>query len=260
MDLRDAADQERVFANDLADRKAFYERMERVQTGRGEFEKARDIEEWRLDPVRLTRGLARYLQGDRGDNLVIVFDNVDRRDTQEQVHGVPDCSLVALPRLLFELEALGFVRSDVADAARFCLTKGLLEVEISSADTIRDRDSIKATASGWAHMRLLSSCLEYLASILPTTPINDAKFSARVWDLTQIENRSGRLSSHQIVSLVQGFENYLREQSNKLCSHPGYSGRPRSGAEYVLNKLQEVLTHARKAGASYSGQPDLLDV
>lgn len=469
LDLREAADQERVFATDLADRKAFYDRMERVQTGRGELEKARDIEEWRLDAVRLTRGLARYLQGDRGDNLVIVFDNVDRRDTQEQltafqtalwfmeqtrglvilqmrdstfeaykneppldtyrtgqifhispprfvdvvkrrlelslealaeeapeqvrfqtpggatisypksrageflrgiyielfqrpsnvsrilealagrnvrraldmfmaiitsghmpeeiiasvaqgtgmrafpeyrilralmrqdyrffnhysgfVANIFNCDsrwerpsnllipellfyligqrkvrgdngqtgYVALPRLLFELEALGFVRSDAADAARFCLTKGLLEVETSSADTIRDRDSVKATASGWAHMRLLSSRLEYVAAVLPTTPVNDPKLAARVWDLMQMENRSGRLPFHQVVTLVQGFDTYLRDQSQKLCSHPGYAGRARSGSEYVLNKLQEALTHARRAGAFYSGQPDLLD-
>ncbi len=470
IDLRDAADQERVFASDLADRRAYYERMDGVQAGRGALEKARDIEQWRLDPLKLTRGIARYLQGDRGDNLVIVFDNVDRRDTVEQltafqtalwfmdqtrglvilqmrdstfeafkneppldtyrtgqifhispprfvdvvkrrlelslealaeeapaqvkfqtksgatisypksrageflrgiyielfqrpsnvsrilealagrnvrraldmfmaiitsghmpeeiiasvaqgtgmrsfpeyrtlralmrqdyrffnhysgfVANIFNCDsrwqrpsnllipemlfylisqrkvrgdngqtgYVALPRLLFELEALGFVRSDVVSGARFCLTKGLIEVETSSSDTIQDRDSVKATASGWAHMRLLSSRIEYLAAVLPTTPINDPKFAARIFDLMQMENRSGSLPFHQVVQLVQGLESYLRIQSNELCAHPGYAGRARSGSEYVLDKVQEALTHARKAGARYTGQPDLLDV
>ena len=85
IDLRDALDQERVFASDLADRKAFYDRMEAVQVGRGSLECARDIEQWRQDPLKLTRGIARYLQGDRGDNVIVVFDNVDRREAEAQL-------------------------------------------------------------------------------------------------------------------------------------------------------------------------------
>ena len=56
VDLRDAVDQERVFASDLADRKAFYTRMESVQVGRGSLECARDIEQWRQDPLKLNSG------------------------------------------------------------------------------------------------------------------------------------------------------------------------------------------------------------
>ena len=85
LNLRNPDDQERVFANDLADRKTYYDRMERVQVGRGELERARDLEQWRLDFLKLTRGIARYLQGDRGDNLIVVFDNVDRRETEAQL-------------------------------------------------------------------------------------------------------------------------------------------------------------------------------
>jgi len=69
----------------LADRKAFYDRMEAVQVGRGSLECARDIEQWRQDPLKLTRGIARYLQGDRGDNVIVVFDNVDRREAEAQL-------------------------------------------------------------------------------------------------------------------------------------------------------------------------------
>ena len=85
IDMRDADDQERVFASDLEDRRAFYQRMEKASVGRGELEKARDIESWRQDPERLAKGMARYLQGDRGKILVVVFDNVDRRDVKNQL-------------------------------------------------------------------------------------------------------------------------------------------------------------------------------
>ena len=44
IDIRDPKDQERIFATNLADRKAYYDRMEAIQSGRGLLEKARDIE------------------------------------------------------------------------------------------------------------------------------------------------------------------------------------------------------------------------
>lgn len=56
-------------------------------------EKARDIEQCRLDPFELTRGISKYLQGDRAENLIVVFNNVDRCEAAAQlaafqtVHG-----------------------------------------------------------------------------------------------------------------------------------------------------------------------------
>lgn len=84
-DLRNSEDQERIFADDLAERKPFYERMNRASPGRGDLEMARDIEQWRQDTKKLTRSVARYLQGDRAENLIVVFDNVDRRDSDSQL-------------------------------------------------------------------------------------------------------------------------------------------------------------------------------
>lgn len=167
---------------------------------------------------------------------------------------------VALPRLIFWLESLGFVKDDVADAAHFCLKKGLVEVETSSLNTIRDRDSIKASASGWAHMRILSSRLEYIASVLPTTPMDDKQLSARVFDLMQVENRSGHLYLHQYVQMGEAFESYLRAQESSFLSHPGFAGRKQSGSRYILTKIQEALTFARRENAKLSGQADLLDL
>ncbi|MER8917686.1 hypothetical protein NKI32_28210 [Mesorhizobium sp. M0761] len=469
IDLRDPIDQERVFSSDLEDRKAFYDRMEASQAGRGGLERARDLEAWRLDSLILTRGISRYLQGDRGENLIVVFDNVDRRETEAQLaafqialwfmdqtkclvilqmrdstfeafkHKPPldtyrtgqifhispprfvdvvkkrlelslevlaaeapehvkfetrsgmhisypksrageflkgiyvelfqrpnnlsrmlealagrnvrraldmfmaiitsghmpeevivgvaqgsgfrsfpeyrilralmrqdyryfnnnsgfianifNCDsrwqrpmnmllseilfylislrkvrgdngqmgFVALPRLLANMEALGFVRSDIEDAARFCLTKELIEVETSSLDTIRERDSVKATASGWAHMRLLSSRIEYLSAVLPTTPMDDKTLAARVFDLMQVENRAGQIHLHQAVNLVEGFEKYLRRQEAALMSFPGYVDAKHSGAKYIVAKVQEALTFARKENARVTGQGDLLD-
>ncbi len=468
-DLRDEADQERIFSNDLADRAAYYRRMETAQTGRGQLERARDLEGWRLDPIRLTKGIARYLQGDRGDNLIVVFDNVDRREAAAQLAAfqtalwfmeqtrclvilqmrdatfeaykneppldtyrtgqifhispprfvdvvkrrlelsleylasqapeqmtfqtsagatfkypksrageylsgiyhelfdsrgnlarmlealagrdvrraldmffsiitsghmpenliasvaqgaivrsfpeylvlralmrqsyrffnnntgfianifhcegrwerpsnllIPEAlfflisqrkvkgdngqmGFVALSRIILEMENLGFVREDIKDGIQFCLKKELIEVDTSSVDTIRDRDSIRATASGWAHMRLLASRLEYLAAILPTTPLDDAKLVDRVYDQMQLETRIGKTSYHQSISIVEAFEQYLNGQAQAMQRHPGFSGRQYSGTEYILAKVNEAVRHARKARNEAAQQPDFLD-
>jgi hypothetical protein len=157
------------------------------------------------------------------------------------------------------MEGLGFVSEDTRDAASFCLVKGLIEVDTSSSEVIRSRDSIKASASGWAHMRILSSRVEYLASVLPTTPLSDKQLSARVFDLMQMENRTGHLHFHQAVQSVESFGTYLRAQERKLAAHPGFGGRSRSGSAYILAKIQEALTHARRENAKLTGQADLLD-
>lgn len=166
---------------------------------------------------------------------------------------------VALSRLLLEMEKLGFVRSDVREGALFCLKKELIEVDTSSPDTIRDRDSLKTTASGWAHMRLLSSRLEYVASILPTTALDDQQLSARVYDLMQTELRFGRLPHNQAISIVELFEGYLQRQSSCLGAHPGFANRRQSGTSYILGKVQEAIKFARRENNTSSGQADLLD-
>lgn len=469
INLREESDQEKVFAIDLADRASYYRRMENVQIGRGELERARDIEMWRLNSLKLTRGISRYLQGDRAENLIVVFDNVDRRESAAQLaafqtalwfmdqtrcmvilqmrdstfetykneppldtyrtgqifhispprfvdvvkrrielsleylaeqapeqivfrtttgtlirypksragefltgiyqelfnsrnnvsrvlealagrnvrraldmffaiitsghmpeeiiasvaqgggmKGFPEhlivralmrqsyryfnnstgfvanifhcegrwerpsnllipemlfymlsqrklrgdngqMGFVALSRLLLEMENLGFVRADVKEAALFCLNKELIEVDTSSSDTIRDRDSLKTTASGWAHMRLLSSRLEYVASVLPTTPLDDKQLSARVYDLMQMELRLGSLPQNQATSLVEGFERYLQHQSSGLAAHPGFANRRQSGTSYIVGKVQEAIKFARREDSMNSGQADFLD-
>jgi hypothetical protein len=469
IDFRLPEDQERVFASDLADRKAFYDRMEAAQPSRGALERARDIEQWRLDSLKLTLGTSRYLQGDKGENIIVVFDNVDRRDSTAQLAAfqtalwfmeqtrsfvilqmrdttfenykhkppldtyrtgqifhispprfidvvkkrlelslealqeeapelvkyftktgmavtypkswaggflrgiynelflrpnnlsrvlealagrnvrkaldmfmailtsghmpeetiasvaqgtgfrsfpefrtiralmrqdyrffsdrsgfianifscegnwerpsnllVPELlfyligqrkvrgdngqiGFVAISKLLAEMEARGFVKSDVKDAAHFCLKKELVETETSSQDVVSDSASLKATASGWAHMRILASRMEYIAAVLPTTPMNDKQLSARVYESMQTENRVGQLSFHTAVGLVDGFHKYLQTQEKAQNQFLGNIHSQHSGSKYILGKMEEALNFARREDAKVTGQPDLLD-
>ena len=85
IDLDDATDQERIFSSNLRGRKPYYDRMNKIGDKRGDLELARDIEQWRQDPETATIAISRYLHGDRAENLVVVFDNVDRRSVEEQL-------------------------------------------------------------------------------------------------------------------------------------------------------------------------------
>ena len=160
---------------------------------------------------------------------------------------------------VFHVESLGYVKNDIVSAAKFCLGKGLVEVETSSNDVIREQDCIKATASGWAHMRILSGRLEYLGSVLPTTPINDDAFSSRIFDVMQMENKTSRLGFHQLTELVRQFHGYLRAQKNTLDIHPGYIANSKNGASYILQKIEEALKFARRESSKETGQADWLD-
>ena len=464
----DASDQERIFSDNLQERSSFYQRMETIERGRGELERARDIEAWRQNPLQLAPGISRYLQGNRGEIIIAVFDNVDRRDAENQLSAfqmalwfmnLTRCLLilqmrdvtfeafknekpldtyrtgqiffispprfidvvkrrlelslkalareapntvryktasgttiaypksrageflrdiylelfqkltnvsrvlealagrnvrkaldmfmaiitsghmpenlitifasgngigsfpenlvvrilmrqdyrffndnsgfvanifycdrnwarpsnfllvealfllidqrkekgdngqlgfVSMSRLKDELENMGFVRSDIEEAIRFGLKYELIEADSSIATTIGDADCMKATASGWAHMRILSSRLEYVSAVLPTTLLNNDNLCARIFDLMQSENRFGHLYLSQQLQLVEEFYTYLQEQYNTLKLHPGYAKRPASGARYILDKVAEAVNVARRPQVG-GGRADLLD-
>jgi hypothetical protein len=456
-DPRDAADQERIFADNIRDRSSYYHRVEARDPSKGDLERARDIEGWRQDNMQLAPGVSRYLQGDRGDNLIAVFDNVDRRDAPNQLAAfqtalwfmnltrclvilqmrdvtfeafkndkpldayrtgqvfyispprfvdvvkrrlelslsalaeeAPDTvryktptgvnisypksrageflkgiylelfqrptnvsrvlealagrnvrkaldmfmaiinsghmpedlitvvasgyqlrtfpeylvlrilmrrdyryfsddsgfvsnvffcdtnakrpsnfiiieilflligrrkirgdngqlGFVALHQLQDELEAMGFVRSDVHEAAQYALKRELLEADSSAISLLTKDDCIKATASGWAHMRLLAGRLEYLSAIMPTTAFNDDRLAARVYDLMQTENRYGSLRVTQSLGVVEDLYRYLSAQHDALRTHVGYAQKEKTGAKYVLGKIAEAINYTKKA-------------
>jgi len=468
INVRNSEDQERIFAADLADREAYYERIEK-SVGKGLLEKARDIEGWRQDPERLALGISRHLQGDRGDVIIVVFDNVDRRDGDDQLSAfqlalwfmretrslvilqmrdttfeiykneppldtyktgqifhispprfidvvkkrlelslqaldaeapktiqyatpggvnvsypkerageflrsvylelfqrptnvsrileaiagrdvrkaldmfmaiinsghMPEnliatvaagdgirkfpehlvlkilmrqdyrffseasgfisnllycdsqwerpnnllvseilfyligqrkvngdngqMGFVAVGKLQEKLESFGYVRPDILAAAQYLLSNDLLDADKAGASAINLGDCVKASASGWAHMRILSARSEYLSAILPTTPINDQKFAARVFELLQIENKFGNLNFGQTLGLLDGLHGYLSSQLRELSSHPGYGDGSPCGARYLLAKLDEARSFMRKQGGQMTGQADFLD-
>ena len=469
IDLRRADHQERIFASELADRGAFYQRVDAALPGRGLLEQARDIEAWRQDPVKSATGISRYLQGDRGQVVIVVFDNVDQRDVNNQLaafqlalwfmdqtrclvilqmrdttfeahknsppldtyktgqvfHISPprfidivkrrlELSLIQLEaevpetiryqapsgvtisysrdkagvflnsvylelfqrptnvsrilealagrnvrkaldmflaiinsghmpedlitavatgsqvrkfsealilrilmrqdyrffseasgfvsnilycdrnwqrpsnflvvELLFyliserktngdngqlgfvsanrardRLEQLGYVGSDVLNAANHLLAKELIEADSATTMILSDATSIKATASGWAHLRILASRSEYLVSLLPNTAIDDRELEARIFDLMLSENRFGRLRVSQSSALLENLQEYLQKQFDDLRRHPGYAQSEVNGGLYLLGKVREAISFTNTSQGQVATQVDWLD-
>ena len=166
---------------------------------------------------------------------------------------------VAVSRLQSHLERLGFVGRDVMSACQHLLAKELIEAESATALTLTPSDSIKATASGWIHMRLLSARSEYVWGVLPTTSMNDRGLEARVFDLMQTESRHGNLYGSQANTVVEHFHRYLQAQHNTLRNYPGYSSPGQTGSPYIIQKVSEAV-RLERSHALTPTQPDLLDI
>jgi hypothetical protein len=470
IDLIDAEMQEKIFSANLTQRKAYYDRMNSVEDRRGDLEKARDIEQWRQEPETSAKAISRYLHGDRNENIVVVFDNVDRRSAEEQLvcfqlalwfmaqtralviltmrdvtfelykneppldtyksgtifHISPprfidvvkrrlELSLEALSaeapekveysissgariaydgrqaadflRVVYEeiferprniskiiealaarnvrqsldmfmsiltsghmpeeelarvsmgsrearlneytlikilmrgdnrffsnssalianifhcdnswkrpsnlicveilyhligkrkakgdnghmgyfsvrsiaskLEAMGFVEEDTLDACQYLVSKALVEPDTLSLIDLKMTDCIKVTASGFIHMRILSERVEYLSSVLPTTAINDERFSDRIFDAMKTENVAGKLSLSRSLTLTRQLGEYLSAQRKELRKHDGYAAMPKTGADYIIGHIESSVEKVSSDGPiSRPVQEDLLD-
>ena len=85
-DLTDYSDQESIFSTKLNERESYYQRMNKVSEGRGDLERARDLEQWRQDPAISAGSISRFLSGDQGRSLIVIFDNVDRLSNEDQLY------------------------------------------------------------------------------------------------------------------------------------------------------------------------------
>jgi hypothetical protein len=85
LDFYDAANLERVFAQELRQQKGIYDSLRAVSEEKAALQRIEDLSRWKEDPQKLAFGLCRYLGGNRREVVVAVMDNVDRRNLQDQL-------------------------------------------------------------------------------------------------------------------------------------------------------------------------------
>lgn len=74
-----------VFSRKIQQRRAYYTQMRKISEEEEIRSRAIDIAGWQSDPVALVEGLGDYFGGVTSTHLVVVMDNVDKRDTKAQL-------------------------------------------------------------------------------------------------------------------------------------------------------------------------------
>jgi hypothetical protein len=155
-----------------------------------------------------------------------------------------------------EMQRLGYSDQDTLGALNM-----LLRMELISADHMNRRgvgfdDSVHILPSGYIHVRVLASRLEYLYGVLPATPIFEDDTARQVAEILKIEEARGDVGGHLKARAVDAFFRYLVRQKRTLCTP--LTVPPITGSSYVLAKIEEALRHFRNAGSGVK-EVDILD-
>jgi len=144
-----------------------------------------------------------------------------------------------------ELERRGYVSDDICDACAWLLEKNLIEADHMGRSSVDFTDSVKVTAAGFIHLRVLCERLEYLYGVLTVTPISDAQTAWEISDFLRRENKAGHLGAYQQVRAIESFLAYLKQQFDYLkAAYPEF-GSDRAGSAYVIKQIESAIQYFR---------------
>ncbi len=153
----------------------------------------------------------------------------------------------SVTRIAEELQKHGYVRDDVCQACSWLLQNNLIEADHMNHTSVDFVDSVKVTAAGFIHLRVLSERLEYLHGVLAVTPISDSRTAPEIAEYLRREDRFGQLGGFQQVRAVELFLQYLKEQFTHLkAAYPEF-GDHRAGAAYVVNQIESATRFLRNS-------------
>ena len=75
----------RIFAKEIKDNAGAYKFLKDAGIAKYNERLGNDLLNWMNDPIVFARALARHIGGDKGKYIVVIFDNVDRRDRESQL-------------------------------------------------------------------------------------------------------------------------------------------------------------------------------
>ena len=151
----------------------------------------------------------------------------------------------SVTRIADELQKRGFVRDDICEACSWLLRKNLVEADHMNRTAVTFADSIKITAAGFIHLRVLCERLEYLYGVLTVTPIADNNFALQLAEFIRIENQMGHLGGFQQARAVETFREYLKAQFAHLkAAYPEF-GAERTGAAFTLSQIESAIAYFR---------------
>ena len=141
------------------------------------------------------------------------------------------------------LQPCGYIVEDIASGCRWLVRKRLIEADHMNNIDVSADDSVKISASGFIHLRILSERLEYLYGIMSVTMVEDRKAISSIRDYINRENQYDRISPHHMAGCVQVFMDYLKNQYEYLRrSYPQFGGKE-TGACFVIDQIQRALDY-----------------
>ena len=165
----------------------------------------------------------------------------------------------SVEKIAESLQPRGYVREDIASACAWLVQRQLIESDRMNYSSVNLNDSVKITASGFIHLRILCGRLEYIYGVLSVTPIAQQRVADQIGDYINRENQHDRISAHQMAQCVETFLRYLRHQHVQLASAYPAFGDEQTGASFIIGQVQSALTHFRNPGTRTSQQLNLLD-
>ena len=118
-------------------------------------------------------------------------------------------------------------------------------------------DSVKVTASGFIHLRILCERLEYVYGVLTVTPISDQDVAAQIGEYISRENQM-MTGGFQQLGCAEVFLKYLQEQFVQLRAAYSEFGSERSGAFFVITQIQSAIAYFKRISHSRTRRPRLM--
>jgi hypothetical protein len=167
----------------------------------------------------------------------ILFWLCDNRKTRGEI-GLE--GFFSVQRIADELQRRGFVREDITAACSWLLRKQLIEADSMNQSHVELIDSVKVTASGFIHLRILCERLEYVYGVLTVTPMSDHEVAKQIAQHIARENQVS-IGGFQQVACAEIFDQYLQAEFSQLRAAYSEFGSERTGASFVIKQVQNAI-------------------
>ena len=120
-------------------------------------------------------------------------------------------------------------------------------------------DSVKITAAGFIHLRVLTERIEYLSGVLPVVPISEEKTCAAIATYVNRESQRGYATLAEKIRAIEALLKFLKLELARREKNPFFDAST-SGAVYVLNAMERTVKRYYKLDEKLQSDRDQLDL
>jgi hypothetical protein len=162
-------------------------------------------------------------------------------------------------RVCDEVQRIGYDWNDVLKAQNYLLGRQLIIADNFNNVEVTLDDSVKITASGFIHLRVLCERIEYLSGVLPVVPISDDRTSVWIGEQINRESQRGFSTLAEKTRSVETLVTFLKYELAKREKNPFFD-RAKSGAGYVVDAMERTVRRYYKLDAILQSDKNQLDL